>query len=548
MADAKRDSNSVSTLLGVSSADGVTPVLLYADPTTHRLLTDATAGMSNPMTTGGDLIYGGVAGTPTRLANGNVGQVLTSQGTTLAPIWSSAGAGDMILASVQTVTGAKTFNDTKLILAGAGAGVATFSYTNSASNATITFPATTGTVALTSQLTSGTVTATGGALTANAVVLGAGTTDTKVSTGITTNGIAQLVLGVNTTTLGTVKMFGNTSGDVTIQPTAVAGTATTQTLPATTGTLVNRVTTGNGVSATNTDGALAFTLGAITPSTVNGNTITTGTGTLTMAAGKTLTVNGNTTLGLGGITLDNSGGVTITASKVLTVSNTLTLAGTDSTTMTFPATSKTIAANDGSNWTITSQAIGDILTATSTTAYGRVAAVATGSVLVSQGTGTAPAYSANPQVTTIELGAATDTTISRVSAGVIAVEGVTVDTISATNTLTNKRINKRIVSTTSYTTDTGTSLDVATCDQFVVTAQAGALKFNNPSGTPTEGQHLIIRIKDNGTARALTYDTQFRAMGNALPSTTVLSKTLYMGFIYNNTDTKWDLVAVAQEA
>jgi len=57
-----------------------------------------------------------------------------------------------------------------------------------------------------------------------------------------------------------------------------------------------------------------------------------------------------------------------------------------------------------------------------------------------------------------------------------------------------------------------------------------------------------IRIKDNGTARALTYNAVFRAMGNALPTTTVLSKTLYMGFIYNATDTKWDLVAVAQEA
>ena len=114
--------------------------------------------------------------------------------------------------------------------------------------------------------------------------------------------------------------------------------------------------------------------------------------------------------------------------------------------------------------------------------------------------------------------------------------------------LTNKRINPRLVTAASYTTDTGTSLSVATCDQFEVTAQAGALKFNNPGGTPTEGQKLIIRIKDNGTARALTYDTQFRAMGNALPTTTVLGKTLYMGFIFNATDTKWDLVAVAQEA
>ena len=117
-----------------------------------------------------------------------------------------------------------------------------------------------------------------------------------------------------------------------------------------------------------------------------------------------------------------------------------------------------------------------------------------------------------------------------------------------TQTLTNKRINPRLVTTASYTTDTGTSLDVSTCDQFEVTAQAGALKFNNPGGTPLGGQKLVIRIKDNGTARALTYDTQFRAMGVALPSTTVLSKTLYMGFIFNATDTKWDCVAVAQES
>lgn len=77
----------------------------------------------------------------------------------------------------------------------------------------------------------------------------------------------------------------------------------------------------------------------------------------------------------------------------------------------------------------------------------------------------------------IELGNASDTTISRVSAGVIAVEGVTVPTISSTSTITNKRTQPRIVSATSYTTDTGTSLDFSTCDIFIVTAQAGALKI-----------------------------------------------------------------------
>ena len=45
MTDAKRDSNQVTTLLAVSSVDGVTPVTLYADPITHRLLIDfAPAG------------------------------------------------------------------------------------------------------------------------------------------------------------------------------------------------------------------------------------------------------------------------------------------------------------------------------------------------------------------------------------------------------------------------------------------------------------------------------------------------------------------------
>lgn len=152
------------------------------------------------------------------------------------------------------------------------------------------------------------------------------------------------------------------------------------------------------------------------------------------------------------------------------------------------------------------------------------------------------------QVSQLEVGHATDTTITRTGAGAIALEGIEIPTISSTSTFTNKRTNPRLVTAASYTTDTGTSLSVATCDQFEVTAQAGDLKFNNPGGTPLGGNKLIIRIKDDGTARALTYDTQFRAMGTALPSTTVPSKTLYMGFIYNATDTKWDLVAVAQEA
>lgn len=41
MANAYRDQNSVPTLIGVSNVDGFTPVRVYADPVTHRLLVDS---------------------------------------------------------------------------------------------------------------------------------------------------------------------------------------------------------------------------------------------------------------------------------------------------------------------------------------------------------------------------------------------------------------------------------------------------------------------------------------------------------------------------
>jgi len=44
-------------------------------------------------------------------------------------------------------------------------------------------------------------------------------------------------------------------------------------------------------------------------------------------------------------------------------------------------------------------------------------------------------------VGSLELGHATDTTLARVSAGVVSIEGVTIDTVSATNTLTNKKLS-----------------------------------------------------------------------------------------------------------
>lgn len=115
---------------------------------------------------------------------------------------------------------------------------------------------------------------------------------------------------------------------------------------------------------------------------------------------------------------------------------------------------------------------------------------------------------------------------------------------SLTTTLTNKRITPRIGSIASSSTPTPSANDH---DQYNITALAAAATVGAPSGTPTDGQKLVMRIKDNGTARALSWNAIYRTI-TALPTTTVVGKTLYLGFMYNAADTKWDLVAKAEEA
>jgi hypothetical protein len=125
----------------------------------------------------------------------------------------------------------------------------------------------------------------------------------------------------------------------------------------------------------------------------------------------------------------------------------------------------------------------------------------------------------------------------------------TLASLAGTETLTNKRITPRITSIADAATITATS---DSSDQYNVTALAQAATIAAPSGTPTDGQRLTLRIKDNGVARALTWTTgssgAFRAVGVTLPTTTVISKTVYIGSIWNAADSRWDAVAVAQEA
>lgn len=85
-------------------------------------------------------------------------------------------------------------------------------------------------------------------------------------------------------------------------------------------------------------------------------------------------------------------------------------------------------------------------------------------------------------------------------------------------------------------------------DQVNITALNAPCQLLNPTGTPVDARGLVVRIKDAGVAKALSYDTQYRAIGCSLPIVTAPGKTLYLGFIWNAADTKFDCVAVALEA
>lgn len=160
-------------------------------------------------------------------------------------------------------------------------------------------------------------------------------------------------------------------------------------------------------------------------------------------------------------------------------------------------------------------------------AYGRATTITTVS----------PAASGT--VTSIQVVGGTGATVTPTTAVTTSgVYTVTPEVSSATyNTLSNKRWIPRVISAASYTTSVTIPAD--SVDLFQITAQAGALLFNAPSGTPNNGELLVIRIKDNGTARALTYNAIFNW---SPPSTTVLGKYLVMCFMYNSVTSNWNFM------
>ena len=219
MAEAPRDDNSIPTLLAVSNADGVTPVVLWADPTTHRLLVDLP-------TAAGD-VSGPSSSTDLAVAvfDGTGGKTIKQ--TSSVPV---------LITSIGDI---HTLNNVYLMaLKSIAGGAGTLAYQSTASNTTITLPNNGGSAynvvgdSVTQTLTNKTLTSP----TINTPALSADSVDaiTEIAAALKSGADGTLITGTAGTS-GDLSQW-NGDGDLVDGPTppsgTIVGTTDTQTLSA----------------------------------------------------------------------------------------------------------------------------------------------------------------------------------------------------------------------------------------------------------------------------------------------------------------------------
>ena len=121
------------------------------------------------------------------------------------------------------------------------------------------------------------------------------------------------------------------------------------------------------------------------------------------------------------------------------------------------------------------------------------------------------------------------------------------DTITIATTITQytdalaRAAGRRVVGLTDGATITP---DSSTTDIGYVTL-GGNRTMEAPTGTPVDGQKLLLEIVQDGTgSRTLTWNSAYRFSAATTPTlTTTAGKTDYFGFIWNAGSSKWDCIA-----
>lgn len=482
------------------------------------------AGFADLTHSQGDIWYANSSGQVARLTAGTDGFVLTTHGAGQNPTWTSvAGMGTVTTVSVVSANG----------------------FAGSVANASST-PA----ITLTTSIT--------GLLKGNATAISAATAGTDYVVGSTGLAGGQTIAG-GTLTTQVLTLRGNaadtTTGSVAITTSTASTTKTTGALTIAGGLGVVGAIFSNDLTVTNTiTGSISGN--ANTSSSTTGNAAT----ATKLAATKNIwgvafdgsaDISGSMT-GVGNIT-GGASSMTIVAgtgaSRTL-IFQTTTAGSTATTALTLAADQSATFANTVNATTfvgaLTGTASGNLVSG------GALGTPSSGTLTSCTGlpiAGLVSSTSTALGVGSIELGHASDTTIARVSAGVISVEGVNVMTVGSTDTVTGVKTCNNIIDVNNAITASSNAATVPITYKLntVTNNSAATLTITMTTTSAVDGQMHIVRILDaSAVAQTITWVNTEDSTVTA-PTTSNGSTTLFLtvGFIYNGGTSKWRCIAKA---
>lgn len=144
-------------------------------------------------------------------------------------------------------------------------------------------------------------------------------------------------------------------------------------------------------------------------------------------------------------------------------------------------------------------------------------------------------------------------TFADVSANDITADSITTDGNASIGGNTSIDGNISIQGTSSLVGTSTTSADgdnkiIAASQAHSVNALAVAAQIAEPSYGTSDRMTGELRIKDNGTARALTWTSDWVAIGVTLPTATVANKYMYISYEYCAADDKFHVLGIARQA
>jgi hypothetical protein len=272
------------------------------------------------------------------------------------------------------------------------------------------------------------------------------------------------------------------------------------------------------------------------------------TGVRSLAATSVPMVNGNTTTA-------GTGVLTIAAAKTLTAHNSLTLAGTDGTTQTFPSTSATIARTDAGQTFTGTNAFG-VLTATSIN--GNTISAGTGVLTLAAGKTLTASNSltlAGTDATTFTFPSASDTVVTLAAAQTLTNKthsgGTLSGTFSGTPTLSGANFITRanlaqVVASSLSGNPTGTL-----ADESAVTL-GSTLNFSGTTlNATTATASQLGAVKPDGSTITISGGVLTAVGGaasNITPGTTTVTGGAALGYLYSNGTTLGNAVPASLQA